>query len=148
VDIRGINTKGYLNSGSLHVRIIKVNSPTLLWIQLYYAREDLEELLEDLSRRMARGGRGLIHNPDRVLPDEYIAVCEGKTWQREVVMSLKGRDTVGLSSIKRLGPCHLTPDHRYVHIGGSLSGDGLARHPVRACPSWPRRIKTQVAPEE
>ena len=91
MDIRSINTKD-LSRGSLHVRIIKVDSLTLLWVQLYHAREDLEELLEDLSRRMARRGRGLIH--DHVLPDEYVAVCEGKTWQRGVVMSLKGKDTV------------------------------------------------------
>ena len=62
-----------------------------LWVQLYHAREDLEELLEDL---MCGKGRRLIHNPDRVLPDEYVAVCEEKTWQRGVVMSLEGRDTV------------------------------------------------------
>lgn len=91
MDIRGINTKD-LSRGSLHVRIIKVDSPSLLWVQLYHAREDPGELLKDLTRRMARKGRGLIHNSDHVLPDEYVAICEGKTWG--VVMSLEGRDTV------------------------------------------------------
>ena len=91
MDIRSINTKD-LSRGSLHVRIIKVDSLTLLWVQLYHAREDLEELLEVFAHRMARKGRGLIHN--RMLPDEYVAVCEGKTWQRGVVMNLEERDTV------------------------------------------------------
>jgi len=82
MDIRRINTKD-LSRGSLHVRVIKVDSPILLWVQLYHAREDLEELLEDLSRRIARRGRGLIHNPDRVPPDEYVADAKEKLGNEE-----------------------------------------------------------------
>ncbi|EGI63008.1 hypothetical protein G5I_08639 [Acromyrmex echinatior] len=47
------------------------------------------------------------------------------------------------SSINKLEPCHPMPDHRHVHIGGSISGDELASYPLRACPSWPCRVKTQ-----
>ncbi|KYN22691.1 hypothetical protein ALC57_04469, partial [Trachymyrmex cornetzi] len=68
--------------------------PSLIWIQLYHAREDLEELIDDLTRQMARRGRGLILNPDHALPDAYVAVQEGRTWQRGVIINLEGKDTV------------------------------------------------------
>ncbi|KYN09261.1 hypothetical protein ALC57_18625 [Trachymyrmex cornetzi] len=75
-------------------RVIKVDSPSLIWIQLHHAREDLEELIDDLTSRMARRGRGLILNPDHALPDEYVAVQEGRTWQRGVIINLEGKHTV------------------------------------------------------
>ncbi|KYN41639.1 hypothetical protein ALC56_03940, partial [Trachymyrmex septentrionalis] len=62
-----------------------------------HAREDLEELLEDLTP--ARKGRELIHNSD-VLPDEYVAICERKTWQRRVVMSLEGKRDMVIVALK------------------------------------------------
>ena len=147
MDIRRINTKD-LSRGSLHVRVIKVDSPTLLWVQFYHAREDLEELLEDLSRRMARRGRRLIHNPDRVLPDEYVAVCEGKTWQRGVVMSLEGRDTV-IVALKDWGRVIRRPitdmyilEDRFREMDWQAIPCGLAHlGPVGLRPRWPRKSR-------
>jgi len=78
MDIRSINIQN-LSRDSLHVRVIKIDSPLLIWVQLYYAREDLEELFEALTSRMARRERELIHNP--MLPDKYVAIEKGKTWQ-------------------------------------------------------------------
>ncbi|XP_018376445.1 PREDICTED: uncharacterized protein LOC108769757 [Trachymyrmex cornetzi] len=36
----------------------------------------------------------LILNPDHALPDAYVAVQEGRTWQRGVIINLEGKDTV------------------------------------------------------
>ncbi|KYN08460.1 Tudor domain-containing protein 5 [Cyphomyrmex costatus] len=96
MDVRSINTVD-LSHGSLHVRIIKVESPTLLWVQLYHARENLEELLDDLTHRMTRKSKNLICNPDYVLPDECVAVREGKTWQRGVIINLADRTTATIA---------------------------------------------------
>jgi len=87
MEIKCFNTR-HLTRGSLKVRIVKVDSPTFLWVQLENSREDLEELLEDLTRRMTRRGRLLRHRPDHVLPNEIVAVREGKGWQRGIVIQL------------------------------------------------------------
>jgi len=78
-----------------------------------------------------------------MLPDKYVAVCEGKTWQQGVVMNFEERDMV-IVTLRDWDWCHLMSDHRHVHIGGSISGDQLASPSA----SWPRRIKIQVAPEK
>ncbi|KYN09145.1 hypothetical protein ALC57_18727, partial [Trachymyrmex cornetzi] len=61
---------------------IKVDSPSLIWIQLYHAREDLEEFIEDLTRQMARRGRS---NPifiKRIITGDETWVYEYDTQSR------------------------------------------------------------------
>jgi len=89
MEIKCVNTR-HLTRGSLKVKIVKVDSPTFLWVQLENSREDFEELLEDLTRRMTRWG----HRPNHVLPDELVAVREGKGWQRGIVTQLGRGDLV------------------------------------------------------
>ncbi|KYM97834.1 hypothetical protein ALC62_11473 [Cyphomyrmex costatus] len=79
MDVRSINTVD-LSRGSLHVRIIKVESPTLLKVHLYHAREYLEELLDDLTHRMTRKSQNLICN-----------------WQRGVIINLADRTTATIA---------------------------------------------------
>jgi len=97
MEIKCVNTR-HLTRRSLKVKIVKVDSPTVfLWIQLENSREDFEELLEDLTRRMTRRARLLRHRPDHILPDELVAVREGRGWQRGIVTQLGRGDLVTIA---------------------------------------------------
>jgi len=96
IEIKYVNTRD-LTRRSLKMKIVKVDSPTFLWVQLENSRENFEELLENLIRRMTRRARFLRHRPDHVLPDELVAVREGKGWQREIVIQLGRGDLVTIA---------------------------------------------------
>ncbi|KYN10238.1 hypothetical protein ALC57_17636, partial [Trachymyrmex cornetzi] len=133
-----------LSRGPLKVRVIKVNSPTYFWVQLGHAREDLEELSEELTHRMARRGRFLRQNHDRVLPDELVAVREGKTWQRGVVGRLESKNmvTVALRDWDRIIQRPIEDMHVLEELNWQAIPCGLAHLcPVGAKSRWPRRSR-------
>jgi hypothetical protein len=85
-------TIGHVNTGTLtrsplKIKVIKVDSPTLIWVHLRNSAEDFEELLDDLQRRMSRRSRLLHHRPDDIRPDEIVAVHDRRRWQRGVILN-------------------------------------------------------------
>lgn len=96
MEILSINTR-LLTCSPLAVKIVKVESPTLFWVQLVNCSEDFEDLLDDLSRRMTRRGPRLRFPPDRVLPDELVAIREGRGWQRGIVLELVDNRTARIA---------------------------------------------------
>jgi len=147
MEIKCFNTK-HLTRGSLKIRIVKVDSPTFLWVQLENSREDFEELLEDLTRRMTRRGRLLRHRPDHILPNEIVAVREGKGWQRGIVTQLGTGDMVTIA-LRDWGRAIQRPYHdiyiledRFRELEWQAIPCGLAHiQPVGARARWPRRAK-------
>jgi len=147
MEIKCVNTR-HLTRGSLKVKIVKVDSPTFLWIQLENSREDLEELLEDLTRRMTRRARLLRHRPDHILPDELVAVREGKGWQRGIVTQLGSGDLVTIA-LRDWGRAIQRPVHdiyiledRFRELEWQAIPCGLAHvQPIGGKSRWPRRAK-------
>lgn len=147
MDISCINTR-LLTRGSLKIRIVKVKSPTYFWVQLENSREDLEELLEDLTRRMTRRGHMLHHRPDHVLLDELVAVREGKRWQRGMVVQVErgGVVTVALRDwgrliIRPISEIYILED-RFRELEWQAIPCGLAHiRPVGARLRWPRKTR-------
>jgi len=130
------------------VRIVKVDSPTFIWVQLENSREDFKELLEDLTRRMTRRGRLLRHRPDHVLPDELVAVREGKGWQRGIVTQLGKGDLVTIA-LRDWGRAIQRPvydiyilEDRFRELEWQAIPCGLAHiQPIGASSRWPRKAR-------
>ncbi|KYN33838.1 hypothetical protein ALC56_11810 [Trachymyrmex septentrionalis] len=53
MEIATLNTK-YLTRSPLKVKVIRMDSPTLFWVQLDNSKEDFKDLMEDLARRITR----------------------------------------------------------------------------------------------
>ncbi|TGZ51621.1 Tudor domain-containing protein 5 [Temnothorax longispinosus] len=81
MEIKCIDTSS-LSRGLLKVKVTRVDSPTFLWIHLEGGREDLDELIEDLTLRMMRRSEFLYLPPDQIMPEMEVAVHEGRRWQR------------------------------------------------------------------
>ncbi|EGI64408.1 hypothetical protein G5I_07163 [Acromyrmex echinatior] len=62
MEIECINTK-LLARSSMAVKIVKMDSPTMFWVQLKTG-EDFQDLFEKLTRRMTRRGHMLRHRPN------------------------------------------------------------------------------------
>lgn len=92
LEIGHINT-GFLTDRPLRVKIIKVDSPTLFWVQLLSYTEDFDDMLDDLQIRMTRRGRLVHHRPNDIKPDEIVAVHDRRKWQRGVILSTHGDET-------------------------------------------------------
>ncbi|XP_028047214.1 tudor and KH domain-containing protein-like [Monomorium pharaonis] len=86
--IRPLDTT-FLTRGSLRVRILKVDSPTLFWVQIDHARKDLEELIDDLTGRMTRRGASLRLWLHHAFVGTVVAVKEGKKWQRGIITKIE-----------------------------------------------------------
>ncbi|KYM98523.1 hypothetical protein ALC62_10764 [Cyphomyrmex costatus] len=147
MEIQAINTR-QLSRGPLNIKIIKVISPTYFWVHLNPTRRYLEELLEDLTRRMTRKGRLLRHNPDHVIPNELVAVCEGRMWQRGIVVQRERGNmvTVALRDWGRIirrpiSDMHLLED-QFRELRWQAIPYGLAHIcPVGLRTRWPRRSR-------
>jgi len=123
-----------------------VDSPTFLWVQLENQREDFEELLEDLSRRMTRRGRCLRYRPDPILPGEICAIREGRGWQRGIVTQLGKGDMVTIA-LRDWGRAIQRPYHdiyiledRFRELEWQAIPCGLTHvQPIGGRARWPRR---------
>ncbi|KAL0128583.1 hypothetical protein PUN28_003738 [Cardiocondyla obscurior] len=80
-----INTK-LLTRGKLKAQIIKVNSPSLFWVQLLNSQEELEELTEDLTRRVERKSKLMHIPPDQIKDNIVVAIKEEHIWRRGEVL--------------------------------------------------------------
>ena len=93
MEIESINIK-LLAQSSMAVKVVKVDSPTMFWVQLKTGSEDFQDLLEELTRRMTR--RELRHRPDHVVVGELVAIRENRGWQRGIITDVNekrnGRD--------------------------------------------------------
>jgi len=49
MEIAQFNTR-FLTYSLLRVKIIKVDSPSMFWVQLHNSQEDFKELIEELNR--------------------------------------------------------------------------------------------------
>lgn len=93
LEIPTYNTR-FLARCRLPVKIVKVDSPTLFWVQLQNNQEDFKEMLENLRRRMMRRSQNLRLRHDTLNLDEIVAVQEGRKWQRGIVTQIRGDATV------------------------------------------------------
>jgi hypothetical protein len=138
----------FLTRGSLRIKVIKVESPTLIWVHIEHAREELNELIDDLTRRMERKGRLLRERPDHVIPNELVAVREGKHWQRGIVTRVEGGGTVEIALrdwgrvIRRsVLDIHILED-RFKEVEWKAIPCGLAHlQPVGSRPRWSRKAR-------
>ena len=72
MEIECINSK-QLARCSMAVKVVKVDSPTMFWVQLKTGSEDFQDLLEKLTRRIIRREHMLRHRPDHVVVGELVA---------------------------------------------------------------------------
>lgn len=93
LEIPTYNTR-FLARGRLPVKIVRVESPTLFWVQLQNSQEDFKEMLDDLKRRMMRRSKNLHLRHDILHLDEIVAVQEGRSWQRGMITQIRGDATV------------------------------------------------------
>lgn len=132
----------------LSVKIVKVDSPTLFWVQLQNSQEDFKEMLETLKLRMMRRGQNLHLRHDVLSLDEIVAVQEGRSWQRGVVTQIRG-DATAVITLRDWGrtierPCFETfilanqfRELEWQAIPCALAYTG----PDPARNMWPRRTK-------
>lgn len=83
-----------LTRGPLKIRIVKVETPSFFWVRLENGREDFEEFLEGLSRRMQRSSHLLHRFPHNIQLDEVVAIREGSRWQRGIVTQIDRGDVI------------------------------------------------------
>ena len=94
MEIATLNTK-YLTCSSLKVKVIRIDSPTLFWVQLDNSKEDFKDLMEDLARRITRS-RFLHYRVYDVRLDDMVVVQEGRRWHRGIVLQIQGDGTVSI----------------------------------------------------
>lgn len=148
--IEHINTQ-LLTRGPLRVRIIKVEAPTFFWVQTENGREDFEELLEDLSRRMSKKGRLLHHRTDSIRLDDLVAIREGTHWQRGIVAQIERSDVVtvllrdwGRFVQRSISECYIL-EERFHTIPWRAIPCGLANiKPVGTLSRWPHKVNKLV----
>lgn len=95
MSIEHANTRT-LSRSTMGVRVVKVISPTLLWVHLTHCDAQFDELMEDLNEYMKRKKDRMLLNPDFVTEDEVVAVPTKKGWQRAIVNRFNEDDTVQL----------------------------------------------------
>ena len=67
------------------VKVVKVDSLTMFWVQLKTGSEDFQDLLEELTRRIIRREHMLRHRPDHVVVIELVIIRENREWQRGII---------------------------------------------------------------
>ncbi|XP_067208345.1 uncharacterized protein [Linepithema humile] len=95
MNIEHINTRT-LSRSTMEVRVVKVISPTLLWVHLKHCNARLDELLEDINEYMKRKKDRMLLNPDYITENEVVAVPTNRGWQRAIVIRFNENDTVQL----------------------------------------------------
>ncbi|KAG5315001.1 TDRKH protein, partial [Acromyrmex insinuator] len=138
MEIESINIK-LLAQSSMAVKVVKVDSPTMFWVQLKTGSEDFQDLLEELTRRMTR--RELRHRPDHVVVGELVAIRENRGWQRGIITDVNGDGTVAIS-LRNWGR-NVEPRLFEVHILENRFQEipcGLA-HTAPFSDSWPRKTR-------
>lgn len=79
MEIKHVNTR-LLTRSPLAIEVIKVDSPTKFWVHLNTCREDFDELLEDLSRRMDEDGLYTTDfTPDDIKIGEFVAIRDDRS---------------------------------------------------------------------
>ena len=98
MEIECINTKLLTRSvkSSMAVKVMKVDSPTIFWVQLKTGSENFQNLLEELSRKMIQKRHMLRHRLDFVVVGEIVAIRENREWQREIITDINGNGTVAI----------------------------------------------------
>ena len=145
MEIKCINTS-LLSRGPLKAKVIRVDSPSFLWVHLDGTREDLDELVEDLTRRMMRRSEFLHLPPDEIKPDTEVAVREGRRWQRGFVLQIErgNRVTVALRDWGRavhrpMFEIYILED-RFRELEWQAIPCGLAHlRPLEGRTRWPHR---------
>jgi len=78
------------------VKVVKVDSPMIFWVQLKTGNENFQNLLEELSRKMIQKRHMLRHRPDFVVVGEIMAIRENREWQRGIITDINGNGTVAI----------------------------------------------------
>ncbi|KYN21232.1 Tudor and KH domain-containing protein [Trachymyrmex cornetzi] len=136
-----------LARSSMAVKVVKVDSPTMFWVQLKTGSEDFQDLLEELTRRMTRKGHMLRHRPDHIVVGEVVAIRENRGWQRGIITDINGDGTVAISlrdwgrNVEcRLFEVHILED-RFCQLKWQGIPCGLAHTAPFSGSSWPRRTR-------
>ncbi|KYN17602.1 Tudor and KH domain-containing protein [Trachymyrmex cornetzi] len=136
-----------LARSSMAVKVVKVDSPTMFWVQLKTGSEDFQDLLEELTRRMTRKGHMLRHRSDHIVVGEVVAIRENRGWQRGIITDINGDGTVaiylrdwGRNMERRLFEVHILED-RFCQLKWQRIPCGLAHTAPFSDSSWPRRAR-------
>jgi len=147
MEIARFNTR-FLTRSPLKVKIIKVDSLSLFWVQLHNSQEDFKELMEDLNRRMARRSRFLHYRIDDIRLDNVVAIHEGRKWHRGMVTQIRGDGTTVITLLdwgriveRPYFEIYLLED-RFRELEWQAIPCGLAHTgPNPAKKTWPRRAR-------
>ncbi|KAG5335162.1 TDRKH protein, partial [Acromyrmex charruanus] len=146
MEIECINTK-LLAQSSMTVKVVKVDSPTMFWVQLKTGSEDFQDLLEELIRRMTRRGHMLLHRPDHIVVGELVVIRENRGWQRGIVTDVNGDGTVAISlrdwgrNVERRSFEVYILEDRFCQLEWQGIPCGLAHTAPFSGSSWPRRAR-------
>ncbi|KAL6253930.1 hypothetical protein P5V15_015772 [Pogonomyrmex californicus] len=77
----------FLTCGCLEVKILRVESPLLFWVQLKNGEAALEKFHQELHQRMIIKQDQLRYLSD-VKQDDIVAVKEGNAWRRDLVTAV------------------------------------------------------------
>lgn len=146
MDIESIDTS-LLTRRPLAVKVIKVESPTLIWVHILNGDEQFRYMLDDLQRRMTQRARYVLYQPDDVNVDDIVAVKEDNKWQRGYVLETRGQQAhVALKDWGRdmwvpFHECHeLQAQFREVEWRAVPCGLAYVG-PVRPTDTWPSKTK-------
>lgn len=81
----------WLTRKPLAVKIIRVESPSLIWVHLENGDIDFKNMMGDLQRRMKQREPYILYQPDPVEVDQIVAIKEGNKWQRGYVLNVTGQ---------------------------------------------------------
>lgn len=85
--IKSVNTD-LLSHGPLEVRILKIESPSLFWVQLTACRH-FPEILEELNWKMPRRHTWYFLRPDHVKKGLLVTIKDRQRWHRGIVTKVK-----------------------------------------------------------
>ncbi|EZA61825.1 hypothetical protein X777_09150 [Ooceraea biroi] len=146
MEIGHINT-AKLTRHSLAVKILKVESPNLIWIHIRNGEETFQELRAEMQWKMARQAKYLICYPDDILVDEAVAIREANHWHRGQILQI--RDWKAYIALKDWGrsvwrpfnECYRLLD-RFRELEWQTVPCDLARiKPTQDTNTWPRSTR-------
>lgn len=144
MEIPQIDTQ-LLTRGPFPVRVIRIKSPTLFWVQPRNSLKDFQEFQEDLNREMRRHHKSLTYFSQQLKIGEIVAIKEGRRWQRGEVTRLNAlKATIELKDWGRSTTCsvqdiyHLRDEFRT--LPWRAIPCGLAHvEPAISTRVWPQR---------
>ncbi|EFN78927.1 hypothetical protein EAI_09045 [Harpegnathos saltator] len=139
-----------LTRNPLPVQIIRVESPTLFWVQLKYNKTTLLELQEDLEWVLKRRPNRYILLPHAIIPGRIVAVRNLDQWCRGTVTATRKGiafirlDDWGKCVVKASTDIYKLPDQFYLMPWQTISCSLYNTKPAGPSLTWSTKAKQLI----